>query len=292
MSRPIAIDLFCGMFGWSEGLIAEGWRVIGFDIEDMCGQFGLSHPDHCQLVLQDVITLFGGQFRSADLIVASPPCQEPSYRSMPWSRAKALNAIGPPHKFIELFNACFILQQQASEAAGRYIPLVVENVKGAQPWVGSARYHYGSFYLWGDVPALMPRAFRHAKVPGLNWSGSEKPGYVAKGFNVTAAQSIKNNGGSWFNEAHNTTSGKGQNPVNGNKGTGGSWFTPNGGDREKPGHWKESGCVTRTYNSKDPRRKAAAALIAKIPFELSSHIARTFKPRQNIQNCALKPLHR
>ena len=27
---------------------------------------------------------------------------------------------------------------------------------GAQKWVGRARWHYGSFYLWGDVPALMP----------------------------------------------------------------------------------------------------------------------------------------
>jgi len=37
--------------------------------------------------------------------------------------------------------------------------MVVENVKGAQPWVGRAKWHYGSFYLWGDVPALMPNTF-------------------------------------------------------------------------------------------------------------------------------------
>jgi hypothetical protein len=48
------------------------------------------------------------------------------------------------------------IQREASEAAGRYIPLVVENVRGAQPWVGRARWKFGSFYLWGDVPALMP----------------------------------------------------------------------------------------------------------------------------------------
>jgi hypothetical protein len=33
---------------------------------------------------------------------------------------------------------------------------VVENVCGAQKWVGRARWHFGSYYLWGDVPALMP----------------------------------------------------------------------------------------------------------------------------------------
>ena len=50
-----------------------------------------------------------------------------------------------------LFDACFRIQREASEAAGRHIPMVVENVKGAQPWVGRAKAHYGSYYLWGDV---------------------------------------------------------------------------------------------------------------------------------------------
>ena len=29
--RPLAIDLFCGLGGWTEGFIAEGYRVVGFD---------------------------------------------------------------------------------------------------------------------------------------------------------------------------------------------------------------------------------------------------------------------
>jgi hypothetical protein len=31
--KPLAIDLFCGLGGWTDGLLAEGWDVIGFDIE-------------------------------------------------------------------------------------------------------------------------------------------------------------------------------------------------------------------------------------------------------------------
>ena len=30
-AAPLAIDLFCGLGGWTEGLIAEGYRVVGFD---------------------------------------------------------------------------------------------------------------------------------------------------------------------------------------------------------------------------------------------------------------------
>jgi len=155
MGQPLAIDLFCGLGGWTEGLLAEGYRVVGFDIErHVYGE--AQYP--AQLVLQDVLTIHGSQFKDADLIVASPPCQAYSYRAMPWKRAKALP---PPDN--ALFEACFRIQREACEAAGRHIPLVVENVCGAQKWVGRAKWHHRSFYLWGDVPALMVRPDGDAK---------------------------------------------------------------------------------------------------------------------------------
>ena len=65
--KPLAIDLFCGLGGWAEGCLAEGYDVVGFDIERH--QYG----ENCypaQLVIQDVLTLHGSQFKDAALIVA------------------------------------------------------------------------------------------------------------------------------------------------------------------------------------------------------------------------------
>jgi len=214
-SKPLAIDLFCGLGGWTEGLLAENYFVIGFYTERH--RYGdAKYP--AQLVLQDVLTLHGRQFKDACLIVASPPCQGYSYRAMPWKRAKALP---PPDN--SLFDACFRIQREAIEAAGHFIPLVVENVRGAQKWVGRSRWAWGSFHLWGDVPALMPMAKALPKVGGFSWSDFGKPGYKAQAFNGTAERAIKVHG---FRFA----------------------------------------------------RKAASAMIAKIPLPLARYIARTYKP--------------
>jgi hypothetical protein len=169
--KPLVIDLFCGRFGWSKGFLSEGYRSIGFDLEQM-GPV----PEGAELVRQDVLTIHGSQFRHAAAIVASPPCQKYSYMAMPWDRAKReirwweWERDSPFGDFTlnDLFNACFRIQREASEAAGHHIPMVVENVVGAQRWAGSAKWHFGSYYLWGDVPALMPFT-KHMKNP--DWPG-------------------------------------------------------------------------------------------------------------------------
>ena len=272
--RPLAIDLFTGLHGWSEGLVDEGWRVVGYDIEDMCAQFNQPRPEHVELILRDVLTIHGSEFKDADLIAASPPCQFFSYTAMPWTKAKQLAAevrADPERleKELALFKACFRIQAEASAAAGRHIPMVVENVRGAIPWVGRARYNYGSYYLWGDVPALMPNAAA-VKVPSFRFDGNggsfQSASVHHHGLKVPSE------------EGRRTDPGKGARftsrdcglEASGRK-QGGDWFAA----ARKGG----TGGTSASFSSKSPARKAASALIAKIPLILSRHIARVYKPQ-------------
>lgn len=272
MGKPLAIDLYCGLGGWTEGLLAEGYDVVGFDIErHVYGE----HRYPAQLVVQDVLTLHGAQFRNVDLIVASPPCQEYSYMAMPWKRTKAKAAAiradktgAELERLNRLFNACFRIQREACEAAGRHIPLIVENVRGAQPWVGRARWNHGSFYLWGDVPALMPDTLGRAVMKeGVSHRSNGETNF--HGSAARARGETKNNGGSWFNIGSPNQKVTNRNPVHELSGTKGSV----GYDRDHPNAF---GWQKPDTSSKSPRRKFASAMIAKIPLPLSRHIARVY----------------
>lgn len=348
--RPLAIDLFCGLGGWTDGFLAEGYDVVGFDIERHDYGTG-GYPG--QLVIQDVTTLDGAQFKDAAVIVASPPCQEFSYMAMPWSRARqiagalqgeiSLDGLMVPFpegyegsrttaELTRLFDACFRIQREACEAAGRYIPLVVENVKGAQRWVGKAQANFGSYYLWGDVAMIdrrviagpltfgvgvepmkaqkrnpdgtghgtgswfkiadsKERGASAAKVPGFRFDGSGRSFQTAS---VEASMSgVKAPGMNWSDQSRRgqdftrlagqhaikvpSTSGRRTDKGNGARFTsregrmeGVKGFTPNG---ERMGKNR----VARLAGSKSSARKAASAMIAKIPFALAQYIAHTYK---------------
>jgi hypothetical protein len=249
----ICYDLYCGLGGWTEGFLANGYRCIGFDIE--AHDYGTArYPG--ELRLRDVRSIHGSELKDATCIVGSSPCQEFSYRAMPWKRAKALP---PPYLGIELFNHQFRIQREASEAAGHIIPLVVENVRGAQKWVGRAAWNFGSYYLWGDVPALMPHTL---KVQKFNPDGTS------------------HGQGSWFAIADSKNRGS---KVPGFRfdGSGRSFQTASVEGTKGGGDWFGSGAncsLQRRAGSKSNARKAASAQIAKIPFPLADWIAKTYIP--------------
>jgi hypothetical protein len=262
-AKPLVVDLCAGLGGWTHGFLAEGYDAVGFDIERH--QYGdKRYP--AQLVLQDIRTLHGSQFRDAAVIVASPPCQAYSYRAMPWKRAKAL---GPPDN--TLFEACFRIAREAG------VPIVVENVKGAQPWVGRAAWHYGSYYLWGDVPALMPHArlrsvSKNAGTQGGTWfniaHGKVIPGNQAgapqRGDGLSDAVKIHGSGPEWWRKPLEAKRREASAIKNG-----GDWFSSGAGMS-----------LQRAQNSKSTARKAASAMIAEIPFDLAQWIARCYLPEQ------------
>jgi hypothetical protein len=151
--KPLALDLACGLGGWTIGLLAAGWDVIGFDVEAWPGYPG-------KLVLKDVREVCGKDYPGVSLVCASPPCQTFSYYSFPFKRCRELAATVPPDKSI--WEACERIARECDA------PLVLENVRGAQKYMGKAKAHYGSFYLWGDVPVMLPigrpiKGFTHAR---------------------------------------------------------------------------------------------------------------------------------
>jgi hypothetical protein len=187
--------------------------------------------------------------------------------AMPWklgrAKAEAIRNDATGRMLADLnalFHECFRIQKEASVAVGRHIPMVVENVRGAQRWVGRARWNFGSYYLWGDVPALMPFTGKGVKVGGFSWSDYGKPGYVKRAFNgeATNLPGFRFDGsGRSFQTAS----------VEGTK------FTI-----PRPGQVnRETRDRVASTASNSSARKAASAMIAKIPLPLARHIASIYR---------------
>ena len=133
------LDLYCGLGGWARGFLERGHSVTGYDIID----FSEKYPG--KFVRCDLLTY--NDFPDADIILASPPCTDFSKSSFPptWKSVQRY----PPDipKALQLFNRVYEIVDMVKP---RYF--IIENVRGAQKYVGKARMHIGSRYFWGNFP--------------------------------------------------------------------------------------------------------------------------------------------
>jgi hypothetical protein len=142
--------------------------------------------------------------------------------------------------------------------------MVVENVRGAQKWVGRAAWNFGSYYLWGDVPALMPQTLKaqkmnpdgtsHGQGSWFAIADSKNRGSKVPGFRFDGSGRI-------FQTASVSLAEEGIKQ----RGSGREWFAG-------------EGTMGRLPSKSNAARKAASAQIAKIPFPLADWIAKTFLP--------------
>ena len=153
--KPLGLDLCKGLGGWTKGLLAAGWDVIGVDVEDWSHSLAYVKPTgfiqaDVREIAKDVQAYFPAL--KFDLVVASPPCQEFSITRQPFHKphVERLKREGPDKS---IWRACVKI------AADLKAPLILENVGGANDWMGRATWHYGSYYFWGEIPALQPIPF-------------------------------------------------------------------------------------------------------------------------------------
>lgn len=136
------LDLFCGRFGWGKAFAARGWDVVGVDLVEPP-----KIPEGCTFIKANVLDFNAETLGRYDFVCASSPCENFSLFQ--------IRNFHPHPPYPELGIRLFRHTQAICADSG--IPYVMENVKAAEQFVGPAKGHAGSFFLWGNaVPPLLP----------------------------------------------------------------------------------------------------------------------------------------
>lgn len=132
---PFVIDLFSGTGSASEPMVRAGWRVLRVDLEPLTKDGVAADCRTWQFVERER--------ERVDLLWCSPPCTEFARESMPWSRtgrAPDMSCVEAVHRLV-------------AEIQPRY--WVLENVKGAVPYLGKPQRRIGPTFLWGHFPFFL-----------------------------------------------------------------------------------------------------------------------------------------
>lgn len=165
------IDLFCGYKGASAAMTDRGWDVVTVDCVRAFNPTFVADVSH-----------WTWQGETPDLIWASPPCPEFSRMSMPWTRAKMP---GPPSMI--LVNAA---KRIIEECKPRW--WVIENVRGAVPYLGKPAKRIGAYFLWGQFPDFEAQTSKRKEMlPG--WQKQHRamvPYSISKALAIACEQAI------------------------------------------------------------------------------------------------------
>jgi len=164
-----ALDLFCGLGGWSDGLASEGFKVLGVEIEPKIAKL-YKHP----VLVEDVRNLNGKIFRDFTLIVGSPPCRDFSVIGNvfghTWKRPP--DPKGEGMSLVKSFLSC------VKSANPKY--WLLENVPKLQKYIGPAKVetflgvNHMRRCFWGNFPTfLIPKSAFKIVYPG-HWDKDPK----------------------------------------------------------------------------------------------------------------------
>ena len=122
------LDLYCGLGGFGQAFRDRGHKVYGLDIVPPAD------------VIADARALPFRDGLAPDALLAAPPCTDFARESMPWCRTGKAPDMA--------------LVRAAFDAVERLKPRfwVIENVRGARPYMPMPVMRVGSRYLWGYFP--------------------------------------------------------------------------------------------------------------------------------------------
>jgi len=188
-----ALDLFCGLGGWSDGLALEGFEVLGVEIEPKIAAL-YKHP----VIVEDVRNLDGRDFRGYDLIVGSPPCRD--FTRMNRFKHWKIPA-DPEGRGMELVNAFLRIVREANPRFW-----LMENVLGLEKYLGQPprckarlsrtmiRGFWGNFPTFFIPKTLVKRNIREIQGSLRKWERAKIPLPASRALGKAVREALENGG--------------------------------------------------------------------------------------------------
>ena len=190
---PLALDLFCGLGGWSDGLVKVGFKVVGIEIET---KIAAKYNHDCIIADCRKLPIRNIVF---DLIVGSPPCRDftrlPDHAIRKNGKLWKWKVPKNPEKGLELVNSFLRIVDDMKP-----IYWLMENVSGlikylkikprCKTYIGKSmqRCFWGSFPGFLVPKSLAKKKIWHIEGPLRSWERARIPEPVAKAL----GESVKN----------------------------------------------------------------------------------------------------